>query len=113
MNSRATIRLAAGLLPHFDLFHQYLISLLSQTRRTASPGIVTTPLYSHSLAHPFHPVLAFVRCYERISHALLREKIFTAFFRISRSSSAAASSRCKRRISAFAASRSLGPRLIP
>src|SRR5512142_1766010 len=108
MDTWAAIGLMAQLVFCPDLYEQRLIRLHSLAFRTTAPGIVSTVAHSQHPAHAFHIMLAFMRYHKLIPHLPLREKMFTAFFRISRSSSTSASFCCNRRISAFAASRSLG-----
>lgn len=110
MNARAAISLSAQPVFFMDLHQQTLIGLCPLTFCTVSPGIVSAAAYTQHLAHAFHIMLALMAGHGLILHRLVREKMFTAFFRISRSSSASANFRCKRRISARAASRSLGSR---
>lgn len=104
----AAIRLSAQLVFFSDLHQQPLVRLGSRAGRTLAPSIVAAAAHAEHSAHVFHAILAFMRAHEFVPHLPRREKMFTAFFRISRSSSTSANFCCKRRISAWAASSSLG-----
>lgn len=110
MDTRAAIGLSAQLVFFADLNQEVLVGLRPPTFRTATPGVVPTATHAQHPAHAIHSILAFMGNHKLVLHMLVREKMFTTFFRISRSSSTSANFRCKRRISALAASRSLGSR---
>ena len=110
VDARTAIGFSAELEFFPDPHQQPLIRLISRAWATIAPGIISAAARAQHLAHAFHVKLVFMGCHEFVPHPLAREKMFTAFFRISRSSSTSASFRCKRRISALAASRSLASR---
>lgn len=110
MDARTAVRLPTSPVFLLDLRHQGLIGLRSLAGWASTPGIVATPAHSQRPTHSPHPIHTLMRSHELVPHPLFREKMFTTFFRISRSSSASAKARCRRRISALAASRSLGSR---
>src|SRR5262249_37803286 len=94
------IGLLTGLkhLPNF--LSQDLVELFSLADRTLQPGVVATARHPQHPAHPREWVFMPMGRYELILHRCSCENSFTAFFRISRSSSKIAFSRLSRRISA-------------
>jgi len=108
MDARAPVRSTTDLIRLLDFHQENFILLNSLTRRTRTPSIIATASNSQHSAHALDSKLTFMLNHEFVDHRLFREKMLTAFFRMSRSSSVSANSRLKRLISALADSKSLG-----
>src|SRR5262245_37844410 len=107
MNTWAAIGFLAQLVFLPDLNQQPLVGLSAPAIWATTPGIISAAAHAQYLAHVFHAILAFMQLHKLVPYLPVREKMFTAFFRMSRSSSTSASFRSKRWISALAASNSL------
>src|SRR5512134_3133041 len=101
MNAWAAIRLATPLIFFSDPHQEFLVGLGPLAFWTIVPGIVSASTDIQHSAYAFHTVLTFMQCHKLVPQLPGREKMFTAFFRISRSSSTSTSFCCKRRISAL------------
>ncbi len=110
MNAGRAIGLSTGLVHLPDLPQQRLVGLCPRTDLASLPSVIAAAAHVKDLTHAPDPMLLLMGGHEFVFHVLFREKMFTAFFRISRSSCRSASSRCRRRISTLADSMSLGSR---
>src|SRR6266536_2127832 len=95
MNAWAAIGFPAQLVFLPDLHQQSLVGLRSLAGRATPPSVIPTAVYAQHLAHLFHSKLAFMQLHELVPQLFVREKMFTAFFRMSRSSSTSANFRSK------------------
>jgi len=91
-----------------NFHHQGKIRQFSGVLWTLCSDEIPAELHARRLAHALDQEYLLMRCHENMIHPLSCEKILSVF-KISRSSSVADSYRCSLRISALAASKSLGP----
>ena len=108
MDARAPVAATALPMHSSNGFHQHLVGLASRARATLAPGIVAAARYPQDCTHPADRKAASLLSDEGVPHSPSCEKMLMAFFRMSRSWEATASSRFKRRISALAASSVVG-----
>ena len=97
MDSRATVHTTIGLENAFDLVGEFGIFSAVLARLALAPGIVSTDRHVKHSAHQRKGSLVPVLLNEMVSHSLSREKMSTAFFRMSRSCLTIANSRLSRR----------------
>lgn len=95
----APVQSSTGSMDLFDSVHQLIILLVPMALGPLPPGVIPAPGYSKHVAHLCHSECGAVSLDELEFHSERLAKKATAFFKMSRSSSASASFRFRRRIS--------------
>ena len=93
------VQSTTGSMDLFDSFHQSIVLLVPMALRPLPPGVIPAPGYIKHVAHLCHSECGAVSLDKLELHSERLAKKATAFFKMSRSSSASASFRFRRRIS--------------
>ena len=98
-HSGTPVQSSTGFMDLSDSLHQSIVLPLPMALRPLPPGVIPAPGYSKHVAHLCHSECGAVSLDKLEFHSERLAKKATAFFKMSRSSSASASFRFRRRIS--------------
>ncbi len=99
MNSGTSVYLTMRSIDLLDLLTEFRIGFASFTGTALFPSVVSTDGNLKHSTHQFHRILLAMVGDEIVLHNWLREKMLTAFFKMSRSCLVTSSSRRRRRFS--------------